>query len=145
VSIDPLSEALYRYRLATSHLTRAERLLALGDWAGTVHFVQLAVKNFAKTIIALYEVPTWSHDPSNQLLRLLDRVPQDLIEEARELALTAREIASEHGRSTYGEPEGRLTPDNLYTEAYARDLVTKARRAREIVAQVFKTLNITVD
>jgi HEPN domain-containing protein len=75
--IDPIGEARYRFRLASGHLARAERLLTLGDWAGVVHFSQLAVGNFAKAVTALYEVPTWSHDPSNQLLGLLDRAPQN--------------------------------------------------------------------
>jgi len=69
--LDPLNEALYRFRLAKGHLARAERLLALGDRAGAVHFAQLAVENFAKAIVALYEVPTWSHDPSTDLLPAL--------------------------------------------------------------------------
>uniref|UniRef100_A0A7C1P642 HEPN domain-containing protein n=1 Tax=Thermofilum pendens TaxID=2269 RepID=A0A7C1P642_THEPE len=145
MSVDPVGEARYRYRLAASHLARAERLLALGDWAGVVHFAQLAVENFAKAVIALYEVPTWSHDPSNQLLGLLTRIPQSLGEEVRELALIAREVAPEHGRSTYGEPGGGLTPDDVYTEAHARDLAAKARRAREITVKVFRVFNIAAD
>jgi hypothetical protein len=44
---------------------------------------------------------TWSHNPSNQLLKLLDRVPENLIDEVRELASIARDVAQEHGRSTY--------------------------------------------
>jgi len=42
------SEARYRYRLAVGHLARAERLLALGDWVGAVHFAQMAAENFTK-------------------------------------------------------------------------------------------------
>ncbi|NHW44296.1 MAG: HEPN domain-containing protein [Candidatus Verstraetearchaeota archaeon] len=143
--MDPLNEALYRFRLARGHLARAERLLALGDRAGAVHFAQLAVENFAKAIVALYEVPTWSHDPSSQLLRLLNRVPQSLAEEVCELASIARELAPEHGRSAYGEPSGGLTPDDIYTEAHARGFVAKALRAREIVAKVFEALKVAVD
>ena len=143
MSVDPLSEARYRYRLAAGHLARAERFLALGDWVGAVHFAQMAAENFAKAVIALYEVPTWSHDPSNQLLKLLGRIPQSLEGEVRELAAIAREAAPEHGRSTYGEPEGGLTPDDIYTETHARELAAKARRAGEIAANVFKSLGVT--
>jgi hypothetical protein len=42
---------------------------------------------------------TWSHNSSNQLLKLLDRVPENLIDEVR--ASIARDVAQEHGRSTY--------------------------------------------
>jgi len=145
VSVDPVGEARYRYRLATSHLARAERLLALGDWAGVAHFAQLAVENFAKAVVALYEVPTWSHDPSNQLLRLLSRIPECLAGEVRELALIARDVAPEHGRLTYGEPGEGLMPDDVYTEAHARELAAKARRAGWIAARVFEALGLATD
>jgi len=144
VNIDPLNEARYRYRLAESHLARAERLLALGDMAGAVHFAQLAVENFAKSVAAVYEVPTWSHDPSNQLLKLLDRVPQNLIDEVRELASIARDVAPEHGRSTYGEPSEGLTPDEIYSGEHARRIVTEATRAHEIATRIFETLKISM-
>jgi HEPN domain-containing protein len=55
VNIDPLNEARYRYRLAESHMARAERPLALGDRAGAMHFAQLAVENFAKSVAAVYD------------------------------------------------------------------------------------------
>jgi hypothetical protein len=55
----------------STHLARAERLLGIGDSASIIHFVQLAIENFAKAIIALYEVLTCSHDSSSQLLSLI--------------------------------------------------------------------------
>jgi len=85
------------------------------------------------------------HDPSSQPLRLLDKIPQGLAEEVRELASTARELAPEHGRSTYGEPGEGLTPDDIYTEAHVGDFVAKAIKAREIAMRVFEVLNIAVD
>jgi len=133
MSIDPVTEARYRYRLALQHLTRAERLYGLSDWAGTVQFAQLAIENFAKTLIALFEVPTWSHDPSSQLLRLLSNFPPGMADEVRELAGLVREVAPEHGRSTCGEPSRGLTPAELYDEDQARGILGKARRARNLV------------
>lgn len=144
MSIDPLVEAQYRFKLASNHLVRAERMLDIGDWVSTVHFTQLAIENFVKAIIALYEVPTWGHDPSNQLLRLLDRIPQNMVEDIRELASIAREVAPEHGRSTYGEPGKGLTPNDIYRETHAREFIEKARRAREITVKLFKELNIAI-
>jgi HEPN domain-containing protein len=143
--IDPIGEARYRFRLASGHLARAERLLTLGDWAGVVHFSQPAVEDSAKAVVALYEVPTWSHDPSNQLLRPLDRVPQNLAEDLRELASISREVAPERGRSTYGEPGEGLTPNDICTEVHARDLVARARRAGEIAVRFFRELNVPAD
>ena len=36
MSIDPMEEACYRYRLAIQHFNRAKRLHELNDWGGTV-------------------------------------------------------------------------------------------------------------
>jgi hypothetical protein len=36
-------------------MARAERPLALGDRAGAMHFAQLAVENFAKSVAAVYD------------------------------------------------------------------------------------------
>jgi len=91
-----------------------------------VHYSQLAVENYAKTLIALFEVPTWSHDPSAQLLRLLDRFPVNLRGRVEELAAIARELAAEHGRTSYGEPTLGLTPDEVYSEKEALDAFSKA-------------------
>jgi HEPN domain-containing protein len=83
--------------------------------------------------------------PLDQLLRLLDRVPQNLVEDLRELASISREVAPEHGRSTYGEPGEGLTPNDIYTEVHARDFVARARRAREIAVRLFRELNVPTD
>ncbi|WP_243678835.1 hypothetical protein [Vulcanisaeta distributa] len=46
----------------------------------------LAVENFAKAIIAIYQVPTWSHDPSNQLMGIINQLPGEVRELVIELA-----------------------------------------------------------
>lgn len=144
MSIDPLTEAQYRYRLARQHLRRAEVLYRSRDWAGTVQFAQLAIENFAKVLIALFEVPTWSHDPSQQLLRLLDRFPREVTEKVREVAVIAGEVAPEHSRSTYGEPSRGLTPEDLYSEGDAREVLEKAWRVRDLVEEVLRYLRISL-
>ncbi|RLF24999.1 MAG: DNA-binding protein [Thermoprotei archaeon] len=144
MSLDPLDELLYRYRLATQHLSRSERLYSLGDWAGAVQFAQLAIENFAKALIALYEIPTWSHDPSSQLLRLMERFPEELRSMVSEIAEAAREVASEHGRSTYGEPSMRLTPAEIYTKQDAQRILNLARRIHRIIRMVFEQLNVHI-
>lgn len=110
MSINPLNEVKYRYKLANEKLERAEKLFSLKDWVGVVSNSQLAIENFAKTIIAIFEIPTWSHDPSNQLYDLIMKIPNELIENIKEIAIIAREMAPEHARSSYGEPTRGLTP-----------------------------------
>ena len=67
-ALDPVEEALYRLRLASEHLKRAELALRARDWPMAVHFSQLAAENAAKAIIAVFEAPARTHDPSEQLL-----------------------------------------------------------------------------
>lgn len=142
MSFNPLGEIRYRYRLAVEQLERAERLFSLRDWVGTVSGSQLAVENFAKAVIATFEVPTWSHDPSNQLNSLIERLPSDMIDEVKELAASAREMAPEHGRSSYGEPSAGLVPSDIYREDHASNALKKGRKAREIAERVLNRLNV---
>jgi len=139
---NPLSEVKYRYRLAVEYLERAERLFSIGDWVGTVLSSQITVENFAKTLIAIFEVPTWSHDPSNQLNGLIEKFPSGLADDLKELAKMAREMAPEHGRSTYGEPDAGLTPSDIYTEEHALSALEKGKKSREITEKILNQLNI---
>lgn len=142
MSFNPLGEVRYRYRLAVDQMERAERLFSLSDWVGTVSASQLAVENFAKAVIAILEVPTWSHDPSNQLNKLVVRLPTDVVDEVKELAALTREMASEHGRSSYGELNAGLLPSDIYKEHHASDALKKIRKAGKIVERVLKSLNV---
>ena len=142
MSFNPLSEVRYRYRLAVEQLERAERLFSLEDWVGTVSGCQLAVENFAKAVVSIFEVPTWSHDPSNQLNGLIERLPRDVVEDAKKLAVSAREMAAEHGRSSYGEPSAGLTPSDIYREYHASDALGKAKKAGTIADKVLEGSNV---
>ena len=144
MSIDPISEVRYRYKLASEHLSRAEGLFSLEDWAGTVSAAQLSVENFAKTVIALFEVPTWSHDPSNQLRRLFNKVPDDIGDVVRELASVSHEVAPEHGRSSYGEPTAGLAPSDIYIKQHAEDALTKAKRAKDAADTALNRMKVQV-
>jgi len=142
MSFNPLTEIKYRYRLAVENLERAERLLSLRDWVGAVSASQLAIENFAKAVIVVFEVPTWSHDPSNQLGRLIERLPGDVAGDVKELVGLAREMAPEHGRSSYGEPSAGLVPSDIYRKEHATDALEKGRKARKITEKVLNQLNI---
>ena len=142
MSIDPQAEVRYRHRLALQHLNRAERMYRVGDWPLTVHFAQLAIENFAKAIVAVFEVPTWSHDPSSQLIRLCNRFPKHLARDVRELADMAREVAPEHGRSTYGDPTRGLMPNEIYRERHALEIILKARKAKSMAEKILGEMDV---
>jgi len=107
--IDPSAEAGYRARLAEEYLKRAERFLGSGDYKESVGACQLAVENAAKAVIALRRILSWSHDPSHELLELLNELPEQRALAVR-LAELAHEVAPEHGMATYGRPGEGLTP-----------------------------------
>ena len=140
MSLNPLSEVRYRLKLASEHLERAERAFELCDWVAVALSAQLAVENFAKAVIAVFETPTWSHDPSNQLRRLLDRVPSSVGNCLAELAALASEVAPEHGRASYGEPSRGLTPADIYRREHAEDLLNKARSAEALSKEALQKL-----
>jgi len=144
MSLNPATEVTYRHRLALEHLERAERLHSLGDWVGAVSACQLSVECFAKAVIAAFEVPTWSHDPSNQLHGLLARLPAQSVDDVKKLADLAREMAPEHGRSSYGEPSAGILPSDIYREDHASDSLEKARKARKTTDEVLRQLDIIV-
>jgi len=144
MSFNPSSEVKYRYRLAVEQLERAERLFSLKDWVGTVSSSQLAIENFVKAVVAVFEVPTWSHDPSNQLKSLINKFPDDLLEDVKELAVMTREMAPEHGRASYGEPTAGLTPSDIYGEDHALIGLKKARKSGIIAERILDRLNIRI-
>ena len=90
------------------------------------------MENASKAIIALYRVPSWSHDLSHELLEITPHLKPELRKLAEELAEIARKLAPEHGRATYGEPARGLTPWDLYGEEDARKILLMARKAWRI-------------
>ena len=123
--IDLDHEISYRIRLAKNYLRDAEEAFLRGDYRNTVASSQLAAENAAKAIIAVYRIPSWSHDPSNELRELLSNMPMNIRSFVEELAEITESLASEHGRATYGEPLQRLTPWEIYDRDYAKKVWRK--------------------
>jgi HEPN domain-containing protein len=139
---DPIDEVKYRYRLAVNYLREANEAFNRGDWRGTVANAQLSAENAAKAVVATYRVPSWSHDPSDELRELINRVPEDLVNLIIELANIAKTLAPEHGRSTYGEPSRGLTPWDIYSKGDAENALGMANRAVDIMKTILKALGI---
>jgi HEPN domain-containing protein len=89
----------------------------------------LAIEKCAKAIISCFEAYEWSHDPSEQLRKVIGK---GLLNEAfLEVASYAEEAAPWHGASTYGERKDgrRRSPSDVCTEQVAQALLIKARKA----------------
>ena len=138
--LDPSSEVAYRARMAELYLADAEGAYSRNDFRGTVASSQLAAENAAKAVVAVYRVPSWSHDPSHELREVLSQVPERLRPLLEELASIAETLAPEHGRATYGEPTRGLTPWDIYGRSDAERALSYARRAVEIMRATLRKL-----
>lgn len=85
------------------------------DYKGCVQYSQLAAENSAKAVIATRRTPSWGHDPSTELFEreIATELPTELTEKTARLAELSSQLAPEHGRTTYGEPEKLKTPRML--------------------------------
>jgi HEPN domain-containing protein len=140
--INPISEIGYRLKLAERYLMEAEDAYGRGDFRGTVSSSQLAAENAAKAVIAVYRIPSWSHDPSHELREIASQIPQNLKPQLEELAEIAGLLAPEHGRAVYGEPTKGLTPWEIYTENDAELALQRAKRAVELARILLRELRV---
>ena len=102
--IDPRSEVEYRLRLCSKYLEKAEKFFRTSDYKESAEASQLSAENAAKAVIALKRLPSWSHDPSEELLEVAEELPEEERALARELAEIAHELAPEHGSPPTGGP-----------------------------------------
>jgi HEPN domain-containing protein len=71
--VDTREEATRLLREAEEDLDRAVRYPEMKDWVTVVHYSQLAVEKSAKALISCFETFEWTHDPSDQLKRLVEK------------------------------------------------------------------------
>lgn len=146
MSLNPKEEALYRLELARGHLERARKALALGDFADTMGEAQLSVENSAKAVISCFQIPSWSHDPSEELLdviksnrlRIIELLGEEFLRRLKGLAEKVHVIAPEHGRSTYGDVERRIPPWRIYSQEDARKGLDYAEDSYKIAESFVK-------
>jgi HEPN domain-containing protein len=136
--MDTREEAKRLLREAQEDQERAARYSGLKDWVTTLHYCQLAIEKSAKALISCFQAFEWTHDPSEQLKRLVTKGVLD--KEFLEIATYAKEAAPWHGRSTYGGLiEGFWrSPSQLCTEEAALDLLSKAKTSVEKTASCIK-------
>jgi len=71
MSLNPKEKTLYLVELARGYLGGARKAFAMRDFADTMTEAQLSVENSAKAVISCLQIPSWSHDPSEELLNIL--------------------------------------------------------------------------
>jgi HEPN domain-containing protein len=130
---DPTREMEYRAQLAREYLQDAEDRFHSNDFKGCVQYSQLASENAAKAVIAKRRTPSWGHDPSSELLEIAKELESEQDANVTRLAEISSQLAPEHGRTTYGEPERFLTPRMLYDLQAADRAIGLAREAVAIM------------
>ena len=138
MKLNPRREVEYRAQLAREYLEDAENSLRAGNFRGCVQSSQLATENAAKAVIATRRAPSWGHDPSAELLEVAGELDPQQRAEATRLAELSSQLAPEHGRATYGEPERYITPRMLYNLKAAEKAIALAREAVEIMNRIVK-------
>jgi HEPN domain-containing protein len=130
-----ITEAKRWLKDAKACLNTARSVFPLGDYRATIQNAQLCIKLSAKAIIACFAEPVWRHDPSEQLLKLLEEHEGEIREgsaaKLRTLAQDVQGAAPWHGWSVYGrmEPGGWVPAVDLCTEEKARNLLERAEAA----------------
>jgi HEPN domain-containing protein len=147
------SEIEIRLKDAEYFLRCAEDNLPLEHYTVVVHNAQLCIELSAKAVIAFYEEPTWTHDPSEQFLRILEEHGEELaemleVEDLSTLAEDAGVAAPWHVWSVYGkrmEDGTRIAAVDACTKynglikgEVAEDLLERARRSYETAMMFFE-------
>lgn len=127
--MDTREEATRLLREAKEDLERGIRYSSLKDWVTVIHYSELAAEKSAKALISCFEAFEWTHDPSKQLKKLVEKglLRNDFLE----VALNAKEAAPWHGRSTYGGLRNGIwrSPSELCTQDVAVELLDKAKNS----------------
>ncbi|MEW6685730.1 MAG: HEPN domain-containing protein [Candidatus Edwardsbacteria bacterium] len=122
-----LTEVQRRIKIAERHLMETQQAFKRDDWPETVHHAQLCVENSAKAIISFFKIPSWSHDPGEELEASITKIkiPKSLEIELRNLVSYCHEMAPEHAKTNYGTIT--QLPEELYTKSEARRALKMAK------------------
>lgn len=147
-----LSEVEIRLRDAQASLSTAQRLFLAEDYRAVVQNAQLCIELSAKAMIAYYEEPAWTHDPSEELLKILEEHGEEIaemlgneVESLYTLAMDVRVAAPWHARSTYGmrSKDGIWLPAmDVCTKEMAEGLLERARRSYQMAARFSRHLGL---
>ncbi|PCN50714.1 DNA-binding protein [Candidatus Geothermarchaeota archaeon ex4572_27] len=83
-------------------------------------------------------MPSWTHDPLDEVLEVAKELPERLRSLAEELGQIAHELAPEHAIATYGRPAEGLTPWEIYDGEKALKALEKARRAYSLMRGILR-------
>ncbi|MEW6686043.1 MAG: HEPN domain-containing protein [Candidatus Edwardsbacteria bacterium] len=115
-----------------------------GDFRATIEFAQHVVELCAKAVIACFAEPDWTHNPEEQILRILKENGEKIektfgnvmLQRLKTLAADVKEIAPWHGRAVYGQ---EIKPQ-VWISAVDACTKEKAEWASALAERSFKTV-----
>ena len=120
-------------------LSIAQRSFPVEDYRAVVQNAQLCIELSAKAGIAYYEEPAWTHNPSEEPLKILEERGEEIaemlgneLESLYTLAEDTEVAAPWHARSTYGmrSEDGIWLPAvDICTKVVAEHLLERASRS----------------
>lgn len=136
-------EAKYRLTLAEGYLKRAEEAAKHQDHLAVISNSQQAVEKSAKAIISCFRIPSWSHDPSDELSEVMEdnrdkieeKIGANIFQDINTLAMYSRNLAPEHGRMSYGDPNLRIPPWDLADPQRASEALSYAQHSVSIAEE----------
>ena len=143
LQIDPNDPEEYehRLRLAQEHLEEARKAFRAEALVAAAHEAQLAIENAAKSIIAMFKPPSWTHNPAPELIELV-RTRSELLsgleEYLKKLASIVEEVAPHHALTSYGDIRRMVTPVEIYKREVVKDMLVKAEEAVRIARKVLR-------
>jgi len=150
--VNTLDEAAYRMALSAGFLAEAEQDLTLERWRSCVDNAQLVVENAGNVVLALFNVPSKTHDPAQQIAAMLreQELPEDI--RVRILEILPDLLAfgkREHFLTDYGDETTYTLPWDLFDGGAADKALVTARRtlerAKKVQAMVLQWRNTNAD
>lgn len=138
------NEARKRLWDAQDFLKSAQALYQQNFWRGCIQNAQGCVELSAKAIISLFDEPQWTHDPSEQLIlvveKFLSNIEIDEKAKITDLAQASKELAPWHGKTVYGEFVNNtwLSATELATEEKAKMALNLAQKCLQIAQDFLK-------
>ena len=133
-------DALYRLRLARGFFQEARQDFELGRWRSCVDNAQLTVENSGKSILATFGPTPRTHEPINDIQKLIDeqKIDQSLLDDVNAVLPFFEELGfEEHFKTDYGLGSDYLVPWDLYDENDARKAKFAAEQCLSLAEKIF--------
>lgn len=138
------NEAIKLFNDAKQALARGKSLMIEKDYRWATQCAQVCIELSAKAVISCFTEFEWTHNPSRQLLEVIEKnkhkiieiFGEGVIEELRQIAEDCEFAYPWHGRSVYGEiisANEYVSAVDICTEDVAKDLINRAERTHSIV------------